>query len=210
MTFDPNRHLIKVKNNDYLEAKWRLVWLHDAHPNASIETELVSFNGDTVIVRAVVTIPTDDGHSRYTGYKTAPAKGQFPAIEKAETGAIARALAHAGFGTQFAGEDVDEGLDDGLLADSPVQRNTPRPAPQYDVRDHEPAAPANSDLASNDEIDAIGLLLQQAAMSPVDARNAVKERYRKNTRAQLTHDEAQDFMTWLRTQMPHEQPALVN
>jgi hypothetical protein len=57
---------------------------------------------------------------------------------------------------------------------------------------------------------AIGLLLQQAAMSPVDARNAVKERYRKNTRAQLTHDEAQDFMTWLRTQMPHEQPALVN
>ena len=40
-TFDPTRYLTKVNGRDYLEVKWRLVWLRSVHPTARIETELV-------------------------------------------------------------------------------------------------------------------------------------------------------------------------
>jgi hypothetical protein len=45
--FDPTRHLTRVSGSDYLEVKWRLVWLRDRHPDATLETELVSHHDNT-------------------------------------------------------------------------------------------------------------------------------------------------------------------
>ncbi|MGN6483218.1 MAG: hypothetical protein ACTHMX_02335, partial [Thermomicrobiales bacterium] len=56
--FDPGRYLTKVKGSDYLEVKWRLVWLRDQHPDATIETDLVAHTGNQAIFRAQVTLPT--------------------------------------------------------------------------------------------------------------------------------------------------------
>lgn len=103
--FDPTPHLIELRGKKYLEVKWRLLWLRQEHPDWSITTDLVD-TGDPIIMRAVVADAA--GHPIATGYAEYPRGRQFPAIMKAETAAIGRALAHAGFGTQFGGQDVQE------------------------------------------------------------------------------------------------------
>lgn len=122
MTFNPNDHLTKLSGKDYLEVKWRLVWLRDQHPNASIVVEHVDIDVERghAIFRSTVSIP--DGGSA-TEYGSESAKDFRDYIEKAATKATGRALAALGFGTQFTGDELAEG---DRIVDSPVQRSTPR------------------------------------------------------------------------------------
>jgi len=115
-TFDPGRHLTMVSGKDYLEVKWRLVWLRSEHPDAVIETELVAHANGEAIFRALVSIP---GGGSATGWGSEDAQGFGDYIEKAETKAIGRALAALGFGTQFCA-DFDFGAAAGRVVDSPV------------------------------------------------------------------------------------------
>ncbi len=115
-SFDPARHLSLVSGKDYLEVKWRLVWLRSEHPDASIETELVTHANGEAIFRAQVSIP---GGGSATGWGSEDAQGFGDYIEKAETKAIGRALAALGFGTQFCA-DFDFGASAGRVVDSPV------------------------------------------------------------------------------------------
>lgn len=121
--FDPNAHLILLKNKKYLETKWRLVWFREDHPNGCITTEIV--NLEPVLVKA--TVVSNDGTILGTGHAGAVDKGNAVwsgrAVEKSETAAIGRALAVAGYGTQFAEDDE---VESGHLADSPVERKTPQ------------------------------------------------------------------------------------
>lgn len=117
MSFNPKDHMTDLRGRDYLEVKWRLVWFRDVHPSGTIETQVM--NTDPLIVRATVSV---NGMTLATGHGSADSDGKRVVwtgreIEKAETAAIGRALAHAGFGTQFTGED--EGSN---LADSPVEK----------------------------------------------------------------------------------------
>lgn len=128
--FDPGRYLTKLKGNDYLEVKWRLLWVRTDHPDARIETECVSFNETFAVFKARVEIP--NGGSA-TGWGSEE-KGHFQDyIEKAETKAIGRALGALGYGTQFA-DDFADG-DSGRIADAPVQR--PRPMPNANLNAQE-------------------------------------------------------------------------
>jgi hypothetical protein len=115
-TFDPSQHLSKVSGKDYLEVKWRLVWLRSEHPDAVIDTELVAHANSEAIFRAQVSIP---GAGSATGWGSEDAQGFGDYIEKAETKAIGRALAALGFGTQFCA-DFDFGAAAGRVVDSPV------------------------------------------------------------------------------------------
>lgn len=115
-TFDPSRYLTKVGSSDYLEVKWRLVWLREVHPEAIVETDLVSHTDQMAIFRARVTIP---GAGSATGYGSEGYDDFREYIEKAETKAIGRALAALGFGTQFC-PDFDFGAASGALVDSPI------------------------------------------------------------------------------------------
>lgn len=126
MAFNAKEHLIQMpgkdgKTNDYLEVKWRLVWLREDHPNWGIETELLEY-GAVAIVKA--TVKDETGRVIATGHGTAKTGGNAKWAgrepEKAETAAIGRALAHAGIGTQFI-DDETEGEGD-HIADSPVER----------------------------------------------------------------------------------------
>jgi hypothetical protein len=120
---------------NYLECKWRLVWLRDpdiGKPNWGVNTELVRL--DNIVVHKgdnakpvpfamfKATITDEVGTVIGSGHGTENATAFADYIEKAETSAIARALAAAGFGTQFAVE-FDETDDSGNLnlADSPVE-----------------------------------------------------------------------------------------
>lgn len=115
-SFDPGRYLSVVNGSDYLEVKWRLVWLRHVHPEAHIETELVTNEDNRAVFKARVSVP--DGASA-TGWGSEGALNFPNYIEAAETKAIGRALAALGFGTQFC-PDFDFGANENQVVDAPV------------------------------------------------------------------------------------------
>ena len=124
--FDPSQHLIKLKGKDYLEAKWRLVWLRSEHPDAQVETSPVRIDEGLAIIRAKVTLPSG---ACGAGIGSESPTDFADYIEKAETKALSRALATLGYGTQFC-DDFDTPVTaDGRLriADAPVERKAPTP-----------------------------------------------------------------------------------
>lgn len=145
-TFNPNEHLIQIKSGqtskDYLQVQWRLVWFRSACPHGTIETEMLHLDIDRdteeeafawnaekrrsekvikhakgfAIFRAIV----KDGQGGIAMGTKSEKAASFPDyIEKAETGAIGRALAALGFGTQFTGDEWEEAH---RIVDSPVDR----------------------------------------------------------------------------------------
>lgn len=121
--FEPARYLTRVGGSDYLEVKWRLVWMRDRHPDASIETQLVSHADNTAVFKASIVIP---GGGSATGYGSESSGDFRDYLEKAETKAIGRALAALGFGTQFC-PDFEFGAAVGRVVDTPVKgRAEPR------------------------------------------------------------------------------------
>jgi hypothetical protein len=173
--FNPQHHLTKLSGKDYLEVKWRIAWLRDAHPDASIVTELVrldtatSRRGETprAVFRADVTLSGGRGHATGWGSETEDDFKDY--IEKAETKAIGRAIAALGFGTQFAVElegDAPNGL-----ADSPVA-STARPRPTQQAIRPTPTAPASQaqtkGAITQTQRDIIGKLISNLGESPAD------------------------------------------
>lgn len=145
-SFNPGEHLMNVgtqkKPRLYLEVKWRLVWFREQCPEATIETEIIHLDLDKevsaetkewndktgkmekvikhgtglAVVKAVVKMPNG---AMSTGLKMENNAAFGDYLEKAETGAIGRALAALGFGTQFTGDELNEG---DRIVDSPVER----------------------------------------------------------------------------------------
>jgi hypothetical protein len=121
--FDPVKHITKVSGRDYLEVKWRLVWLRSLHPDAQIETELTHHERNTAIFRAKVTLPSG---ASATGWGSEATDDFADYLEKAETKALGRALAALGFGTQFC-QDYDFGAERQRVVDSPIDFPANRP-----------------------------------------------------------------------------------
>ncbi|MDQ2806949.1 MAG: hypothetical protein M3Z04_08580 [Chloroflexota bacterium] len=96
--FDPSRYLTKIDGRDYLEVKWRLLWLRTEYPAARISTRLVKFEDGFALFRAEATLPSG---AAATGWGSETIHDFADYIEAAETKAIGRALAGLGFGTQF-------------------------------------------------------------------------------------------------------------
>jgi len=113
--FDPSKFLKPLKGGQYLEVKWRLVWLRTEFPEARIETELVQFASDYAVFKATIELPNG---AKATGWGMDRKSDFEDYVERAETRALGRALAALGFGTQFAPE-ISEG---DHIADSPVER----------------------------------------------------------------------------------------
>ncbi len=122
----------------------RLVWFRSLFPHGTIETEIVhldlereteeetyQWNNETrrsekVMKRApgfaVFRATVKDGLGGVaTGTKSEKAASFADFLEKAETGAIGRALAALGYGTQFAGDEFDERH---RIVDAPVDRGS--------------------------------------------------------------------------------------
>ena len=124
--FEPTEHLIKLRGGkEYLPVQWRLVWLRDKHLDANINTELIEHDlaNGFALFRSTIIIP---GGGSATGYGSEAIKDFGDYIEKAETKATGRALAALGFGTQFCGDDLDEGE---RIMDAPVDRRPPAAKP---------------------------------------------------------------------------------
>lgn len=129
--FKPGDFTISLQGKDYLPVAARVKWFRTVHPNGSIETREVivdldrpfSKGGGKVYgyARFHATVKDADGRILGQGTKTETAANFFDYVEKAETGAIGRALAAAGFGTE-----IDQDLDEGRVVDAP--REKPRHA----------------------------------------------------------------------------------
>ena len=128
---------VSLKGKAYLPARRRIQWMRglpDPHPDWTIDTEVVEHvvgklvkpgpvgvgkvEGGYAVIRANVF--DADGRLIATGLKSEYSENFTDYLEKAETGAIARALAVAGYGTESA-IDLDEGVDAGRIADAPVE-----------------------------------------------------------------------------------------
>lgn len=119
--FNPQEHLIKLKGDkDYLQVQWRVVWFRVERPDWSINTELINYDAAARHAIFKATISDADGKVKATATGSESAKDFLDYIEKAETKAIGRALAILGFGTQFVGDELDEGQ---RIVDAPVSRN---------------------------------------------------------------------------------------
>lgn len=111
--------LLDLRGKPYLQVAHRLVLFREAHPTGIIKTQLLADQNEEATFRAEVYIQAENGQPLLvsTGHKS-EAKSTFSDYrEKAETGAIGRALALAGIGTQFCETDLDE---KDRLADSPI------------------------------------------------------------------------------------------
>ena len=143
MSFDANKHLMQIKGKDYLQVAWRLVWFREECPvlqGWGIRTAPESITDQQAIFRAQIVDP--EGRVVAEGTKSETPQGFADYIEKAETGAIGRALAMCGYGTQFCGEELDEGE---RLADSPLSWKADTPPARVRTGAEQPAAPANGD-----------------------------------------------------------------
>ena len=107
--------LLNLRGKEYLEVKYRLVWFREEHSDWSIETELISVTDVSAYAKA--TIRDDQARIIATSHKFERIQGFPDFIEKAETGAIGRALALIGYGTQFCADELDEGS---RIVDSPA------------------------------------------------------------------------------------------
>ncbi len=149
--FNPNKHMrvferrqrqrdgsYKTVKIDYLDVKWRIVWFREEHPEGSIETLLKSTPGEPpAVMQATVRYVDqydDQGKPLWvtvTGWGQCDQDDWSDWLEKAETRAIGRALALAGYGTQFC-EDFEEVIADGPVDQGerrqPQQRNGGSPA----------------------------------------------------------------------------------
>jgi hypothetical protein len=107
--------ILNLRGKDYLQVMHRLVWFREDRPVWGIETEILAHDDKGAIARAV--IKDEQGRVVAVSHKTETAQGFPDFIEKSETGAIGRALALIGYGTQFCADELDEGE---RIVDSPA------------------------------------------------------------------------------------------
>ncbi len=113
--------LLKLKGKDYLQVAHRIQWFNEEAARFRVDTDFLQISEERSVARAKVTVFDKDGQElKYATATKQESKKDFPDfIEKSETGAIGRALALLGYGTQFALSELDEG---DRLADSPVTK----------------------------------------------------------------------------------------
>lgn len=99
----------------YLQVAHRLVWFREEHPNGCIRTKIIHSDNVYSLIEAVIL--DKDQNILAMAHKREDAQDWNDHIEKAETGAIGRALALCGYGTQFAPEIEEQDR----LVDSPVE-----------------------------------------------------------------------------------------
>lgn len=140
---------VDVRGGLYLPVRQRIVWMRGEpvpHPDWLIQTEIVHFEpgtyiaqktiflggmmqdvpdvkGGMAVIRAAILTKNPDGSAGpAVGEGTAMERSELfhDFVEKAETAAIGRAMAVAGYGTEAAA-DLDEGVAQGNIADAPVR-----------------------------------------------------------------------------------------
>jgi hypothetical protein len=167
---DPQTGQWSVRQDDYLEVKWRLVWFREQFPHGSIMTETILLDWDKgVCIHRAHVGDGEGGMATGTGTETRKSFEDF--VEKSETRAIGRALAALGIGTQFVGEELSEGEH---VADAPVTSLPPIPP----TNGHKPEPKPKAEPARMTE-EAIEALVHLAVEQCQEEREAFATRCRR-------------------------------
>ncbi len=102
--FNPRDHFINLKGKQYLPVAARIAWFRDECPDWTINTYAVPDLSGADYCTFAAEILDVNGRLIAKAHKTEHEKHFADYREKAETGAIGRALALCGFGTLFAQE----------------------------------------------------------------------------------------------------------
>ncbi len=202
--FDPSRHLINLKGKEYLEVKWRLVWVRDQYPETVIETECLESTERMSRFKATVTLPNG---ARATGHGCETPQGFPDHYEKAETIAVGRALAMLGYGTQFA-PDMDEGP---RIVDSPVQRRPdaqaqrPQPVRAMPAQNGERPVPSSTALISEKQNRFMWGLAGDKGWDEELVHTYILAEYHVASVNDLTRADASAFIDHLQSAKPTEQ-----
>lgn len=129
--FDPRQYMRNLTGSDgtvkqYLDVVYRKLWFRLKNPDGKIVKKLLKLTEQTAIVEARIYLNKTDPEDSYIAsafaQKFVSQDEQFGAkfLELAETAAVGRALADAGYGLQFA--DL-EGEQDPNVVDAPLGQN---------------------------------------------------------------------------------------
>lgn len=182
--------LLNLRGKEYLEVKYRLVWFREDHPDWSIETDLV--NVTDVSAYAKATVRDEKGRVIATSHKFESVQGFPDFIEKAETGAIGRALALIGYGTQFCADELDEGS---RIVDSPVQaRSSNSNSSERQNYKKEPnPSQENQDVNEGEE----GLSEATQPVEPLDYTISFGRKYKGKKLGDVPRSELESYIKWL-------------
>lgn len=205
--FDPSRYLTKVGSSDYLEVKFRLLWLRELHPDAEIVTNLRSDEGDRAIFSAHVTIP---GGGSATGWGSETYNDFRDYLEKAETKAIGRALAALGFGTQFCFDhdygQAPEHNPNRTVVDSPVDTSRMQHASTRGNNVGQSNGNGNNAQAGQPvtprQLKFIQAIAREKGMSDDELNAEIEKAYGKATVAELDRRDASAFIDRLQSRRP--------
>lgn len=131
MSFNPRDHFINLKGKQYLPVAARIAWFREEHPDWSIVTKAVPDLSGTDYCTFHAEICDRNHIILATAHKTEHEKHFADYREKAETGAIGRALALCGYGTLFA-QELEEPITptgDMRIVDAPQPTKTPALTP---------------------------------------------------------------------------------
>ena len=126
--FNPAEFTRELTNEDgtmslYLDVKYRLLWFRLSRPEGKIDSEIVRVDDKSAVVCCRLYNDKSDPADQYIARACAQrfvSSDRFGDryLEIAETAALGRVLAAAGYGTQFCGS---QDMLTGVIADSPVE-----------------------------------------------------------------------------------------
>ena len=204
--------MLNLKGKPYLQVAHRLVWFREESPDGTIDTEIISVTDSSAVITAKVYDNT--GRLLASGTKKETADNFPDFIEKAETGAIGRALAVAGYGTQFEPE-FDEAE---RLADAPISipERTKVNARQQSTKDNKTdvgGAEGSSDVVNGANTDssevvsreqlnadistAAGILRARKIADLNQLKGFLKETYAVTKKEELNKEQAALFLGYL-------------
>ena len=140
-----------VNTRKYLDVVWRKVWFYLKYPNGRITKKIMQMTNQFVIIEARVYFDRNDAEENYVSSAMAQRwfnKGDVfgeRAVETAETGAVGRALADAGFGLQYCCDvngDAEQDIVDAPVISSPAKPQVNTEANKTRAENNIPAAQA--------------------------------------------------------------------
>ena len=148
--FDPSAFLRRLTGENgeeqfYLDVKYRKLWFRLMHPEGKITKRIIKLENEFAIIESRVYLNRNDTEDAYISCafaqrwrKEDDAYG-LKYVETAETAAVGRALADAGFGIQFSepGEEQDRSLVDApvTIPDSGLSEEMGQDEPEEELPD---------------------------------------------------------------------------
>jgi hypothetical protein len=187
----------EVVSRPYPKVGGRLRLAHEANGSLSISTEIIRYEDNVAVVRALAT--TKKGYFNGLGMASLERDQQIaPAIlELAETRAIARSLRFAGYGVEYCSAEEVSHLENGGLIEQTGGSESPS-SEEGKEGENEAQNPQDARLTSK-QLNYLKRLARDRRMTDKELRTKTMEAYKKQPEY-LTKKEASELIDELLTQ----------